>query len=187
MVRTPETPKGYICVGVIIGPYGVKGGVRVKTFTAEPSGVAAYGPVSDETGSQSFEVTVVGKFKSGVNVMLSGVSDRDTAESLKGTHLYVERDKLPEPDEDEFYHSDLVGLPAEWPDGSAFGIVRGLNDYGAGDVIELDTVDGKPVVLPFTHAAVPEIDLAGGRIVVDPPEGLVSSAKQDDGLEGPGK
>lgn len=187
MARTPKTPEGYICVGVIIGPYGVKGGVRVKNFTAVPTSVAAYGPVSDETGSRTFEVTLAGKFKSGVNVMLSGISDRDTAESLKGTHLYVARDKLPDPDEDEFYHSDLIGLSVERQDGSAFGIVRGLDDHGAGDVIEIETVEGKPVVLPFTRAVVPVVDVAGKRVVVDPPDGLLPGGKQDDELGGEGE
>lgn len=164
-----------VCVGIITGPQGVRGAVRVKSFTAAPEAVAAYGPVEDEAGTRRFELRVVGKAKGVVVATLPGVADRDAAAALKGLRLYVARDALPPPEEDEFYHADLLGLAAELADGTVLGRVRAVHDFGAGDSLEIAPEAGTPLLVPFTRAAVPVIDLAGGRIVVEPPEGLLSS------------
>src|SRR4030081_1289386 len=109
-----------LCVGVITGPQGVRGAVRVKSFTAEPADVAAYGTVEDEAGQRRFELRIVGSAKGVVIAKIAGLDDRDAAERLKGTRLYVQRSALPAPAEDEFYHSDLIGLPMALPDGTEF-------------------------------------------------------------------
>jgi 16S rRNA processing protein RimM len=111
---------------------------------------------------------------------LSGIGDRDAAEALKGVNLFAPRDALPPAGEDEFYHADLVGLRAEAEDGTDMGTVRALHDFGAGDVIEIQGPDGAPFVLPFTRAAVPVIDIAGGRIVVAPPPGLLGPMTEEE-------
>lgn len=157
-------------VGVIVGAHGVRGAVRVKPFTAEPASVAAYGPVEDEAGSRRFELRLVGEGKGVVIATLKGVEDRDAAEALKGLRLYVARAALPAPDQEEFYHADLIGLEAVTRAGEPLGKVRAIHDYGAGDSIEIDLSAGGTLLVPFTKAAVPEIDLDGGRLVVDPPE-----------------
>lgn len=167
---------GRVCLGAVAGAHGVQGAVRVKPFTAEPEAVGAYGDVSDEAGTRRFSLKVLGVNKGMVIARLSGIDDRDAAEALRGLRLYVSRDALPEPEEDEFYHADLIGLVAETEAGQPFGQVRALYDFGAGDVIEIvPAAGGQPVVLPFTREAVPVVDLHGGRIVVVPPEGLAKA------------
>lgn len=168
---------GRVCLGAVAGAHGVRGAVRIKPFTAEPESVGAYGELSDKGGTRFFAAHVMGVNKGMVIAKLSGVDDRDAAEALRGLRLYVPRAVLPEPEDDEFYHADLIGLPAETEDGTAFGRVRALYDFGAGDVIEIEPAGGgQPVVLPFTLEAVPVIDLEGGRIVVAPVEGLVAES-----------
>jgi 16S rRNA processing protein RimM len=162
-------------VGVIVGAHGVRGAVRVKPFTAEPASVAAYGPVEDETGSRRFELRLVGEGKGVVIATLKGVEDRNAAEALKGLRLYVARAALPAPGEEEYYHADLVGLEAVTPAGTPLGRVRAVHDFGAGDSLELALAAGGTLLVPFTKAAVPEIDLAGGRLVVEPPEERLAS------------
>jgi 16S rRNA processing protein RimM len=164
-----------LCVGVITGPQGVRGAVRVKSFTAAPADVAAYGAVEDEAGQRRFELRIVGNAKGVVIAMIAGLDDRNAAERLKGTRLYVARSALPAPDEDEYYHSDLIGLPMVLPDGTMFGTVRAIHDYGAGTSLEVAHHAGQVVLVPFTRAVVPVVDLAAGRLVVDPPEGLLDN------------
>lgn len=161
-----------VCLGVIIGARGLKGVLRIKSFTAEPTDVGAYGPLSDEAEEKTFELNVEGQAKGVVLAKAAGVSDRTAAEKLKGTRLYASRAVLPPPDEDEYYHSDLVGLRAEAPAGH-LGTVRAVHDFGAGDVLELAGGDFGTVLVPFTKAAVPLVDLQGGRVVIDPPDGLL--------------
>ncbi len=158
-----------VCVGAIVGAHGVRGQVRVKSFTAEPADVAAYGPVESEDGDRRFRLTVTGEAKGLVIARLDGVADRDAAEAMRGTKLYVARERLPETEEDEFLYSDLVGLKAEAVDGSVIGTVRGVADFGAGEVLDIGRVEGGSFMVPFTRAAVPVVDVANGRLVVDPP------------------
>ncbi len=145
--------------------------MRIKSFTEEPADVGAYGPVADESGSRRFDIEVEEVRGDIVIAALRGIGDRTAAEALRGLRLYVPRAVLPETEEDEFYHSDLLGLRAEYGDGSAAGTVRAVIPVGATEVLEIDPGPGTETLLvPFTKEAVPEIDLAGGRIVVAPPE-----------------
>lgn len=170
-------PGRRICVGAVAGAHGVRGAVRIKPFTETPRGVAAYGPVTDESGQQRFDVAVVGESKGTLLATLSGVTDRTAAEALKGLRLYVDRAALPATDEDEFYYEDLVGLSAVTVDGEDFGTVIAVFEFGAGDVIEVQGADRQSVLLPFTRAVVPTVDIAGRRIVVDPP--IVMADEED--------
>jgi 16S rRNA processing protein RimM len=169
---TPHPTAKRLCVGIVTGPHGIRGAVRVKSFTADPADIDAYGPVSDEAGTRRFAIRVVGMMKGVVLVELGGVADRNAAEALKGLHLYVDRAQLPPADADEFYHADLIGLAARLHDGTALGIVTGLYDFGAGQSIEITAPNGEVAMVPFTKTAVPTIDLDLGTLTVDPPAGL---------------
>jgi 16S rRNA processing protein RimM len=170
-----------VCVGVIVGAQGVRGAVRVKPFTASPEAVAGYGPVEDEAGGRRFELTLVGQAKGVVVAKLDGVADRDAAAALKGVRLYVPRAALPPAEEEEWYHADLLGLAAVLRDGTALGRVKAVHAFGAGDSLEIERPDTAPVMVPFTRAAVPVVDLAGGRVVIDPPEGLFETPAPEEG------
>ncbi|MEM7424748.1 MAG: ribosome maturation factor RimM [Pseudomonadota bacterium] len=161
-----------LCVGVITGAHGIRGEVRIKTFTEEPGAVASYGPLRNKPGDRSFEITRHRIQKGQVIAALEGIRDRNAAEALKGTELYLDRQALPDlDDEEEFYHADLIGLEARLADGSVFGRVAALQDFGAGDVVEIAPAGGgSTLLLPFTREVVPEVRLAEGHIVVSPPE-----------------
>lgn len=172
-----------VCVGVVTGPHGVRGAVRIKSFTAEPKDIAAYGPVEDDSGRRRFTVELIGTAKGVVLAKLSDVADRDQAEALRGLRLYLPREALPPPDEDEYYHADLIGLDAVLQDGSGLGKVQAVHDFGAGDTLEILRPKGQQVMVPFTRAVVPLVDLAAGRLVIDPPPGLLAAAEDDPGSE----
>jgi len=159
-----------VCLGVVVGAHGVRGSVRIKPFTDAPGNVGAYGSVTDESGAHSYTLSVHGTHKGTVLASVAGVRDRDAALALKGTRLYVDRTKLPEPAEEEtFYHADLIGLPVEDTGGEPLGTVAAVHDHGAGDILEIAGPDGAARLLPFTRESVPTVDIAGGRIVADPP------------------
>lgn len=166
-----------ICLGVVAAPHGVKGLVRVKSFTAVPDAIAQYGPLEDEAG-RPLAIAFVGAAKGVLLARIEGVGDRDAAERLKGRRLYLPRAALPPPEDEEYYHADLLGLAAELPDGTRLGRVRAIYGFGAGDSIEIERDGGAPVLVPFTRAAVPVVDIAGGRIVVAPPEGLLAEPRE---------
>jgi 16S rRNA processing protein RimM len=170
MTASPSSKK--LCVGVVTGPHGIRGAVRLKSFTADPADIGAYGPLSDEAGLRRFTVRVTGAVKGAIIAELSGVGDRNAAEGLKGLQLFVDRDQLPPAEEEEFYHADLIGLRAELVDGKPLGTVSALHDFGAGQSLEITTGGRETIMVPFTRAAVPVIELAGGRLVIDPPAGL---------------
>jgi 16S rRNA processing protein RimM len=156
-----------ILVGEIGRPHGVRGLVKLRSFTADPAAIADYGPLTDATGTRRYAVIVLGDGLA----RIEGITDRDAAQRMTGTRLYVERRQLPPPAPDEFYLADLVGLRAETPAGQSLGTVRAVEDHGAGSFIVLD---GPPErLLPFNRAVVPEVDLAGGRLVVMLPEEVV--------------
>lgn len=155
-------------LGVIVGVRGIKGEVRIKSFTDEPTDVAAYGPLFDREGKTRYDLRVTGTHKGVVLARIDGINDRNAAEALKRTELFVDRAQLPPPEEDEYYDSDLIGLKAETITGESLGRVKGLFDFGAGPVIEMDG----NVMVPFTRAAVPDVDIANGKVVIDPPDGL---------------
>ena len=162
-------------LGEIVGLHGVQGQVRVRTHTGDPLDVVAYGPLTAEPGGRALVLKVLREAKGGVVIArVPGVADRDAAERLKGLRLYVPRSALPAPEEEEFYHADLEGLRAELAEGGDLGRVRRVVNYGSGDMLEIDRVGGGSVLVPFTRAIVPLVDVLGGRVVVDPPEGLLA-------------
>jgi 16S rRNA processing protein RimM len=167
-----------ILLGVVAAPHGVRGLVRIKSFTEDPMAVGAYGPLSDESGKKEYRVEVLSAARGAVLARIQGVADRTAAEALRGLRLYVERDLLPKTGEREWYEADLIGLKAVGTDGRDWGKVVAFHDFGGGSVME---VSGG-VMLPFTDAAVPEVDVEGGKVVVEPPAGLLAggAAKEDE-------
>ncbi len=157
-----------ICVGAIAGAFGVHGEVRLKSFCAEPSDIANYAPLTSEDGTRSFTVSLTRPVTGGIGARVSGIATREEAEALKGLTLWAPRTALPSLPDDEFYHADLIGLDVVDTGGQPLGRVRAIYDHGAGDILEI--VGGKDILmLPFTKAIVPTIDLAARRIVADPP------------------
>jgi len=162
-----------ICVGAIAGAFGVQGEVRLKSFTADPEAIAEYAPLSTEDGGQSFDVQITRAIPQGFAARLTGVRSKEQADALKGTRLFAPRDRLPSLPDDEYYHADLIGLAVFDTGGVALGQVRAVLNHGASDLLEIGAPgQSATVLLPFTLAAVPTVDLASGRIVADPPEGL---------------
>ena len=166
-----------VCLGVVTAPHGVRGAVRIKSFTEEPEDVARYGPLTDETGVRRFELRLIGAAKGVVVARLSGIVDRNQAEALRGLRLYLPRSALPQTEDEEYYHADLIGLEAVLGDGTPVGQVRAIHDFGAGDTLELARPGAPPVMVPFTRAVVPSVELAAGRLVLDPPPGLLDENK----------
>jgi len=171
-------PHGRVLLGVVAAPHGVRGLVRIKSFTEDPMAVAAYGPLSDESGKKEYRVEALSAARGAVLARIEGVADRTAAEALRGLRLFVERQRLPHTGEREWYEADLIGLEAVGTDGRDWGKVIAFHDFGAGSVME---VSGG-VMLPFTDEAVPEIDVAGGKVLIDPPAGLLAGggAKEDE-------
>ena len=180
MAGNPE--KARVCLGVIVGAHGVRGLVRVKPFTEDPEGVAGYGPVETKDGSRRFKIKVTGATKGVVICQLEGVTDRDVAEALRGTELYVDRAALPEVDEEEgYYQVDLIGLQAIGADGRLYGRVEAIHNFGAGDLLDIARPEGGATVLvPFTDENVPVVDIEAGRLTLDPPEGLFDEEEADE-------
>jgi 16S rRNA processing protein RimM len=158
-----------ICVAKIGAAHGVRGEVRLWTFTEEPLAVLRYGPLSTKDGTRQFEVAKARPAKDHLVATIKGVSDRNAAEKLNGLELYIARDQLPETDDDEYYHADLIGLAAETTDGALLGRVIGIHNFGAGDIIEIAPPAGSTLLLPFTNAVVPTVDIKGGRVVIELP------------------
>ena len=159
-----------LCVGVIAGAHGVRGLVKIKSFTDDPANLTAYGPLTDESGARRYQVAVTGRAKGVLLARIEGVGDRDAARALSGTRLYVARAALPEPEDEEYYHADLIGLAVEDRSGAPLGRVAAVQNFGAGDILEIERPDRGTLLVPFTKVAVPLVDPAGGRVVVEPPE-----------------
>ncbi|MEM1102175.1 MAG: ribosome maturation factor RimM [Pseudomonadota bacterium] len=165
--------EGRVCVGAIAGAFGVVGEVRLKSFCADPFALGDYGPLSDEAGDRSFTVQVDRAGKSELIGRLSGVRTKEDADALKGTRLYADRAALPDLPDDEYYYSDLIGLPVFDPGGAELGRVKAVQNHGASDILEITRPEGgDTALLPFTLEAVPTVDITAGRIVADPPEGV---------------
>jgi len=161
-----------VLLGIVGAPHGVRGEVRIKTFTGDPLGIAGYGPLSDGKG-RSFEITEIRPAKEVVVARLKGVTTREAAEALNGTELFVDRDKLSaNEDEDEFLQADLIGCSVVTADGVVLGTVTAVENYGAGDLLDIETPDGRSVLMPFTKAFAPRIDIGARRIEAEPPLGL---------------
>ena len=156
-----------ILVGEIGRPHGVRGLVKLRSFTADPAAIADYGPLTDEAGTKRYGVTLLSE---GV-ARIDGVADRDAAQRLTGTRLYVERSLLPPAEEEEFYLADLLGLRAETEAGELLGLIRAVEDHGAGAFLVIEATPER--LVPFTRAAVPVIDLQAGRVVVIPPDEII--------------
>ncbi len=158
-----------ICVARIGAAHGVRGAVKLWTFTEDPLAVKDYGPLTSKDGTRQFEVTHVREAKDHLVATFKGVASREDAERLNGIELYIPREKLPETDDDEYYHADLIGLAAVNAANEPIGRVLAIHDFGAGVIIEIAPPSGPTMLLPFTNAVVPTVDLAGGRIVIELP------------------
>jgi len=159
-----------ICVARIGAAHGVRGEVKLWTFTEDPLAVKRYGPLATKDGARQFEVTHAREAKGHLVATLKGIATREDAERLNGLELYIAREKLPATDEDEYYHADLIGLAAVTPANEPLGRVIAIHNFGAGDIIEIAPLSGATMLLPFTNAVVPSVDLAGGRVVIELPE-----------------
>jgi 16S rRNA processing protein RimM len=171
--------RGRVLLGVITGAHGVRGEVRLKSFTSSPEAIASYGAVALGDSGREVVIRVLKPAREEFIAQLEGVGDRTAAEGLKGSLLHIARDRLPPPGEDEVYVSDVIGLPVYRKDGSLLGEVAAIADYGAGDLLEIRSDDRRGTILiPFVTAMVPEVDVANRRIVVDPPDGLIEAQEQ---------
>lgn len=160
-----------ICIGAIAGSFGVSGEVRLKSFCSNPADIGTYGPLLSEDGQREYHVTLTRPVAGGLGARIPGITSKEAADALRGTSLYVRRDRLPSLPDDEFYHADLIGLSAYDTGGELLGKVSAVYNHGAGDIIEISPTGHKSaLLLPFTTAIVPNVDLAAGRIVVNLPD-----------------
>ena len=162
-----------ICVGAIAGAFGIKGELRVKSFCADPEAIGDYGPLWSEDGSRQFSLALDRPIKNGFAVTIEGVTTKEDGDALRGVRLFADRTALPNLPDDEYYHADLIGLEVLDTGGRILGHVSAVHNHGAGDVLEVQGPGLKNnALLPFTLDAVPTVDLAAGRIIADPPEGV---------------
>jgi 16S rRNA processing protein RimM len=169
-----------ICVARIGAAHGVRGAVKLWTFTEDPFAVKDYGPLTTKDGARQFEVTHVREAKDHLVATLKGIATREDAERLNGIELYIAREKLPDTDENEYYHADLIGLAAVTSAGEPLGRVAAIHNFGAGDIIEIAPPSGSTMLLPFTNAIVPTVELAGGRVVIELPNEIAGDTPEDD-------
>jgi 16S rRNA processing protein RimM len=169
-----------ICVARIGAAHGVRGAVRLWTFTEDPFAVTLYGPLSTKDGARQFEVTQAREAKGHLVATLKGVTSRNEAERLNGLELYVAREKLPATGNDEYYHADLIGLAAVTATNEPLGEVIAIHNFGAGDIIEIAPAAGATIMLPFSNAVVPTVDIASGRLVIELPEDIDGDDRSDD-------
>jgi 16S rRNA processing protein RimM len=176
-----EMASDRICVGQIGGAHGIRGEVKLKSFTADPMAIKDYAPLESEDGATRLVIEALRPAKGHLVARLHGIADRTAAERLTHLKLFVPRGCLPAPAAGEFYHVDLIGLRAMTVDGDEIGTVLAVHDFGAGSIIELRLVrSGASVMLPFTQASVPDIDIAGGRIVVVPQDDQAEANGSDE-------
>jgi 16S rRNA processing protein RimM len=159
-----------ICVARIGAAHGVRGAVKLWPFTEDPLAVMDYGPLATKDGARQFEVTHARPAKDHLVATIKGVTTREDAERLNGIELYIAREQLPATDEDEYYHADLIGLAAVNAANEPIGRVLAIHNFGAGDIIEIAPPSGPTLLLPFTNAVVPTVDLANGRVVIELPQ-----------------
>ncbi|WP_299146975.1 ribosome maturation factor RimM [uncultured Tateyamaria sp.] len=165
--------EGRICVGAISGAYGVQGEVRIKSFCAQPDDIETYSPLTTEDGTRSFALALIRPMKNGFVARIADVATKEQADALKGVQLFAARDQLPHLPDDEYYYTDLVGIEVFDTGGTSLGHVKSVQNHGAADLLEIHRADATAtVLLPFTQAAVPTVDLGSRRIIADPPEGL---------------
>ncbi len=157
-----------IALGVIASAHGIRGQVKIRSFTADPRDITAYGPLKDHTG-RVYKLTIAGQNKDMLFASIEGITDRDAAEALRNIELFVPRDAFPEPQEHEYYHEDLVGLEILTPDGKLFGTILAVHNFGAGDLLSVKLVSGKEEFYPFTRSIFPEINIAKKIAIIEPP------------------
>lgn len=168
-----DKPDDLVCVGVISGSFGVRGEVRLKSFCAMPEDIESYSPLLSEDSSQSYSIVLTGSVKNGFTARLDKAATKEQADGLRGVRLFTKRDQLPSLPDDEYYYTDLTGLEVLDTGGTVLGTVKEVLNHGAGDLLEIQGPGLKDtVLLPFTLASVPTVDLASGRIIADPPDGL---------------
>jgi 16S rRNA processing protein RimM len=162
---------GKVCIAKFGAAHGVRGEIRLWPFTEEPLAVASYGPLETQDGKRQFEIAAARAAKDHLVARIKGVDTRDAAEKLNGLELYVAREKLPETEDDEFYHADLIGLAAVTQQGEALGRIVAVHNFGAGDIIEIASANGgETKLLPFTNAVVPTVDLGVRRATIVLPD-----------------
>jgi 16S rRNA processing protein RimM len=172
---------GRVCIAQIGAAHGVRGELRLKSFTEDPLGVTQYGPLETEDGKRRFEIEAARPARDMLVVRLKGVADRAAAERLTNLRLYVARERLPKPADDEFYYADLIGLVAVTADGASIGTVKAMHNFGAGDLLEIEPASGgNTLLLPFTAAVVPVVDIEGGKVVIAPPDEIVVDGEATD-------
>ena len=169
-----------VCVARIGAAHGVRGAVKLWTFTEDPLAVTRNGALSTKDGARQFEVAHAREAKGFLVATLKGVTTRNQAERLNGLELYIARDKLPETEAGEYYHADLIGLAAVTTTDEPLGRVVAIHNFGAGDILEIAPPQGATVLLPFSNAVVPTVDLAGGRVVIEMP-GEIEGDSRDEG------
>jgi 16S rRNA processing protein RimM len=169
----------HICIARIGAAHGVRGAVKLWTFTDDPLAVRAYGPLVTKDGARSFEIATAREAKGHLVATLKGIATREDAERLNGIELYIAREKLPATDEDEYYHADLIGLAAVTSADEPLGRVIAIHNFGAGDIIEIAPPQGATMLLPFTNAVVPTVDLKAGRVVIELPDEIAGDAPDD--------
>lgn len=180
-MNAPPATSRQVCLGVIVGAKGLKGEVRIKSFTAEPADIAAYGPLASEDGKRRFTVRVTSVSQGVVNAKLDGVPDRTAADRLKGVKLYVDRAALPETDDGVYYHADLIGLRARLTTGEDLGPVVAVQNFGAGDILEVARAgEMETTMVPFTAAAIAEVNVKAGEIRIVPLPGLFDDGDEQD-------
>jgi 16S rRNA processing protein RimM len=185
MVDSDEGPAGMVCLGVIAGARGLRGEVKIRSFTAEPAAIAAYGPLTDASRRRVLRLSVRECRRDEVIATVDGVTDRNNAEALRGLRLYVARSALPEPEPEEFYFADLIGLAVDLIDGggavitAGFGRVRNVLDAGGGPLLDIVRPGGDEHLVPFSRAAVPHVDVVAGRLSVADLPGLFSPGEDD--------
>ena len=179
-----------VCVGEVTSAHGVRGHVKVKSFTANAEDFAAYGDLKDSSGNRSFHVEITGRIKDQFLVKIKGVDDRNAAEALRGTELFISRSQLPETAAGEFYYADLIGMTAKSPDGTVLGIVKAVYNFGAGDMLEIRKSDSDTEFVGFTDRTVPFVDLKSRTMTVIVPVSVEAcsesgqAAFENGGLEG---
>ena len=170
-----------VCVGDVVGAFGINGEIRIKSFCSIPKSIGDYDQLTDETGSKKFKLEIIGPIKGGFSARIFGIKYRDQAEDLKGTALYVLRSEMPDLGDDEYYYSDLINLSVFDTGGIKLGKIMSVNDHGAGDFLEIKALGQKNLaLLPFTKKSVPTIDLKLGRVVIDPPKGVFDSDEAEE-------
>src|SRR5450631_1471417 len=169
-----------ICIARIGAAHGVRGAVKLWTFTDEPLAVLRYGALATKDGARQFVVTHAREAKGHLVATLKGIATREDAERLNGIELYIARDKLPATDEGEYYHADLIGLAAVTPAQEPLGRVIAIHNFGAGDIIEIAPPQGSTMLLPFTNAVVPTVDLAAGHVVIELPNEIAGDENDPD-------